>query len=373
MSHGKGFAFLQMVDKDARRPVSYATQRFASSAYEQWQKIEKSYSSLWKAFDLLHPQRNDDKEWQYMIAGSDFVADLLAFLDIMEPVVDLMIRAQALDTPMWKLKLWWPKVKAKLMKAGGRDMEAFPRLQKAQDTLKPGETFRGVELLQGWLIVQDDGVNAGENRFKWSMREEDEIKEDRERFARDLAEALDKRVSTVVNPAVVSHLEVEEYGVESCKRVLKVASEMSHIQSAGINFDHRMAHTYMSRIKKAVKQGIWNGTCPEWFESQEASMPQTKEGADLVGFHSVDTTELDSVFTMLFANGNVHRVRLNEHRFYESFYSRKEIYEVAEPAACALLDIVLAKGGPETIAESFYNAMRSQQQSGGQLNETLAR
>ena len=46
MSHGKGFAFLQIVDKDARRPVSYATQHFASSSYEQWQKIEKSYSAL---------------------------------------------------------------------------------------------------------------------------------------------------------------------------------------------------------------------------------------------------------------------------------------------------------------------------------------
>lgn len=33
----------------------------------------------------------------------------------------------------------------------------------------------------------------------------------------------------------------------------------------------------------------------------------------------------------------------------------------------------MAKGGPEAIAESFYSAMRSQQQSGGQLNETLAR
>ncbi len=66
-----------------------------------------------------------------------------------------MIRAQALDTPMWKLKLWWPKVKGKLMKAGGGDMEAFPKLQKAQDTLKPRETFRGVKLLQGWLIVQN--------------------------------------------------------------------------------------------------------------------------------------------------------------------------------------------------------------------------
>ena len=31
LARGKGFAFLQMVDKDARRPVSYATQQFASS------------------------------------------------------------------------------------------------------------------------------------------------------------------------------------------------------------------------------------------------------------------------------------------------------------------------------------------------------
>ena len=43
------------------------------------------------------------------------------------------------------------------------------------------------------------------------------------------------------------------------------------------------------------------------------------------------------------------------------------------PPSCTLLDIVLAKGGPEAIAESFYNSMRNQQQSGGKLNETLER
>ena len=55
LASGKGFAFLQLVDKDARRPVAYAAQRFASSSYEQWLKIEKSYSALWKAFDKLYP------------------------------------------------------------------------------------------------------------------------------------------------------------------------------------------------------------------------------------------------------------------------------------------------------------------------------
>ena len=69
LAHGKGFAFLEMLDKNARRPVSYATQRFASSSFEQSVKIQKTFESLWKAFDQLHPNRSEEEEWQYMIKG----------------------------------------------------------------------------------------------------------------------------------------------------------------------------------------------------------------------------------------------------------------------------------------------------------------
>ena len=44
-------------------------------------------------------------------------------------------------------------MKAKLIKAGRGDPEVFPRLQKAQSTLKPGGTFKAVTLLKGWLVV----------------------------------------------------------------------------------------------------------------------------------------------------------------------------------------------------------------------------
>ena len=99
-----------------------------------------------------------------------------------------------------------------------------------------------------------------------------------------MADTPEKRVKRVVNEAFVSKLEVldsinlvmlhcgrveegsvkyvlpegeiEKYGVEERKHVLRVASEMSHIKSDGVNFDHRMAHTYMAQIKNAVKQGI---------------------------------------------------------------------------------------------------------------------
>ena len=287
------------------------------------------------------------------------------------------------------------------MNASSGESEALPRLNKALPTLKPGGSFKGVTLLEGWLIVKDDGAQAGENRFKWKAREDSDVKADRERLTRDLAAAFDRRVNSVVNDPVISQLavfdaanlvklhcgiasegsvkfflpggEIEEYGVEECKRILRMASKMSHIESAGINFDPRMAHTYMALIKKAIMQGIWKGICPEWFEVANEKDVSNKDGADLAELRYEESTGLDLYFTMVFSDGKVQKVRLQEQRVYQSFYSNKEIYDIAKPPSCALLDIVLAKGGPEAIAESFYNSMRNQQQSGGQLNETLER
>ena len=62
LANGKGFAFLQMLDKSAMRPISYAAQQFASSSYEQWRKIEKGYKSFWQAFELLHPNRPKEEQ-----------------------------------------------------------------------------------------------------------------------------------------------------------------------------------------------------------------------------------------------------------------------------------------------------------------------
>ena len=119
------------------------------------------------------------------------------------------------------------------------------------------------------------------------------VKADRERLVRDLATAFDRHVSSVVNDPVMSQLavfdaanlvklhcgiasegsvkfflpdgEIEEHSPEEYKYILRMASKMSHIESAGVNFDpHSVCqHTYMALIKKAIMQGIWNGTCPE--------------------------------------------------------------------------------------------------------------
>jgi hypothetical protein len=40
---------------------------------------------------------------------------------------------------------------------------------------------------------------------------------------------------------------------------------MHHIIQSGMNFEPCLAHRYMNCIKEAVKAGIWNGICPQWF------------------------------------------------------------------------------------------------------------
>lgn len=125
LHNGKGYAYLKFVDENASRPVAYATQRFTSSAYDQWKKIVKSYSAYIKAFEALHPNRDDCEQWQYMIMGSDYIQDLLGLIDLMKPVLDIMLRMQDLSCPIWKLKLLWPAFKEKLKKAGLKEFLLF--------------------------------------------------------------------------------------------------------------------------------------------------------------------------------------------------------------------------------------------------------
>ena len=108
----------------------------------------------------------------------------------------------------------------------------------------------------------------------------------------------------------------------------------------------------MSRLKKAVHERIWKSLCPEWFidKNNEALQPQVAELESLIPLPS-DSLELH--FQMTFSDDSKHEVRLNEQSVYRSFYSNKCSYEIAQYPTCTLLDIALAKGGPEVIVEVF--------------------
>ena len=96
---------------------------------------------------------------------------------------------------------------------------------------------------------------------------------------------------------------------------------MEHIQKSGMDFDPRLAFRYMSRLKEAVKAGIWDGLCPDWFIVRETDTPMKFQDVQLVTFELAPSDTLDTFFTMKFANGKQHNVRLHEQNFYSSFYA----------------------------------------------------
>ena len=61
---------------------------------------------------------------------------------------------------------------------------------------------------------------------------------------------------------------------------------------------------------------------------------------------------------------------LNEEVF-RSIYTNIRLYEDIGLEGCICVDVALAKGGTESIVESYYCIMDSQKMSGGQKNETL--
>ena len=63
---------------------------------------------------------------------------------------------------------------------------------------------------------------------------------------------------------------------------------------------------------------------------------------------------------------------LKEYEVYHSIYCDEKVSDAIGIEGCVAIDIALAKGGTEAIAESFYSVMKSQQCTGGQSNEILA-
>ena len=143
-----------MLEESSLRTVTYAQQEFASSFHNQSLKIERSSSSYWKTFEILRPKREEPKEWQYMICGSDFNQDLLRLIGIFKPVVDLMVCMQTLQCSVWKLKHYCTKVRDALTQAEYGISEAYPTLSKVIKDLNPGGIYKSLTLLEGWLISE---------------------------------------------------------------------------------------------------------------------------------------------------------------------------------------------------------------------------
>ena len=73
------------------------------------------------------------------------------------------------------------------------------------------------------------------------------------------------------------------------------------------------------------------------------------------------------------ADGSVHGVEttLYEEELVRAMYTNEDSYRRLGAPFRRMLDVALAKGGPETVVESLYSVMASQKMDGGQNDTTL--
>jgi hypothetical protein len=115
-SHGKSHSVSKATAAELELPflvtVSFAHQRFMSSSYNQFLKLERSLEVYIETY-----RDHDNREiGDYKIAGNDFVFDLLGTIDLLWPLVLLMLRGQLLWCPGWKFVGWLPLVKSQMKK-----------------------------------------------------------------------------------------------------------------------------------------------------------------------------------------------------------------------------------------------------------------
>lgn len=218
----------------ALETVTFATTRFTSSSYDQWQKIYSSYKALITSFmEIRENVEDEEEETKYQVRGQDYAIDLCGTLDVMKPAVLLMIKSQALNLPPWKIVIWLPRVLDILEKAKleldnlihGRieipNEELLPKLHEHWEELKDNEdeesTFFDMVLLDGWLVVDQEAVVVspvrGERRergrremlYNWVARSPDDCLGDLQVLCQETKDGLQSRYDDVV-PQIIKDL-----------------------------------------------------------------------------------------------------------------------------------------------------------------------
>ena len=113
-NQGKMYAVVQETAKEINLPfsttISFAKQRFMSSSYKQFLKLESSIEAYINTF-----RDHDNQELnEYKLAGQDFVFDLLRVIDLLWPLILVMLHGQMLSYLGWKIAAWIPQVKDQL-------------------------------------------------------------------------------------------------------------------------------------------------------------------------------------------------------------------------------------------------------------------
>ena len=245
--------------------------------------------------------------------------------------------------------------------------------------------------------------------INWEERTVDESFEDCKTFASDLANAIESRIDSSVNPASSSFFDIveifkllcgkrlpdgrvklqegdlEEYGVEEFHAYFKEVCSLEHVKELeDERFDARLYASVLRSFKQALRVLVCDHELKDVLIScfsvvrnergdDEDSSPSSLDGgAELLQMDVAEQPEhiflTQCNFILQFAGKEPIKAQLLEEEVIKALYCNELLYadSAAGKVAMTAFDIGLAMGGPEAIAESFYSVMDTQRQHGGQ-------
>eukprot|EP00794_Sanderia_malayensis_P013290 gene13289-biopygen10600 len=379
--------------------------RFWTSQYDEFMTIIQCYPVYLEAFRKF----GFSELKEYEIAGIDFVTDLCAVVDVMKPVIDLMVKVQSLHCPCWKICSWFPEVERILQTFTSSDILQpsihMKTLKENIGGILEREMFKGQKLVCGWLIVEKT-----KTKDQWEARDLTDCDEDLKQFAVDMLDSLQARYTNCVEEMchhltaldierifgflcgtrkkgkpTISEGELEEYGAHGFRMFVKYICTLEHIKEAieagEIDIDYKLSHVLHRRFKQALKHFLWEkkDVIIHWFTlPRKKCQPLSEQVPDSAGkvndFQLIsDDTSFEKLFCIKFEgveNGFI--VKIDESAVYNSMYLNEELYTMIGREMSLIFDVALGKGGPESVVESYYSVMKSQQHSGGQSNDTVS-
>ena len=94
------------------------------------------------------------------VRGEDFVVDLCGMLDILQPVVSLMIRAQTVNLPPWKVIAWYSRI-MELLETSQQELTKVKNGAQPSKTILPKLSKHWQEINAGRVTDDEDEHEPG--------------------------------------------------------------------------------------------------------------------------------------------------------------------------------------------------------------------
>ena len=167
---------------------------------------------------------------------------------------------------------------------------------------------------------------------------------------------------------------LELFGQKEFEQFFAYVCSLNHVQKLRREYDETellfgvaFSQIVFHKIKLTLKTFLWKreGGYPELWFSLPSIAPNVY--GPLINLQlTTDTCQEGKPYCL----GNVYSLsfegvekpilaELNEDAVYHSIYCDEKVFDAIGIEGCVAIDIALAKGGTEAIAESFYSVMKS--------------